>query len=283
MAKRAAVGAGAGVRAGVVAFAHHEPHDGVTLHQVLLHPPLVARGLRLGAVVVPLVVLQLEALRGLAEVESPDLTALPLLGARAAGAAAIDGQPFVRIEAVGKNLFAFFGKSAGALAVVHIHFGMAGVWSVFDSKHEEVPPTTATTRLLLEHESGLVSHLSAMTVTLGTEDLYRAKRASLGEDPLRDDADADLLFDKVARSGKKIGELLMDQSFFCGPGNIYRAEILFKAGVHPNILGRDLGRDRCVRVRRHTVALLSFMHTQLRCCRSCIHRCAAVVFFNVCA
>ena len=204
-------------------------------------------------------------------------------GRFAAGAAAIDGQPFVRIEAVGKNLFAFFGKSAGALAVVHIHFGMAGVWSVFDSKHEEVPPTTATTRLLLEHESGLVSHLSAMTVTLGTEDLYRAKRASLGEDPLRDDADADLLFDKVARSGKKIGELLMDQSFFCGPGNIYRAEILFKAGVHPNILGRDLGRDRCVRVRRHTVALLSFMHTQLRCCRSCIHRCAAVVFFNVCA
>ena len=28
-----------------------------------------------------------------------------------------------------------------------------------------------------------------------------------------------------------------DQSYFTGPGNIYRAEILFKAGVHPDVAG----------------------------------------------
>ena len=141
-----------------------------------------------------------------------------------------DGKPFQRIEAVGKNLFAFFGSPKGPLAVVHIHFGMAGVWAVFDSAREPVPPTTGTTRLCLEHgESGLVAHLSAMTVQLGDEEFYLKKKAGLGQDPLREDADADLLFEKVSKSGKKIGELLMDQSFFCGPGNIYRAEILFKA------------------------------------------------------
>jgi len=107
---------------------------------------------------------------------------------------------------------------------------MAGVWAVFDSTREAVPPTTGTTRLCLEHaESGLVAHLSAMTVQLGDEEFYLKKKAGLGQDPLREDADADLLFEKVSKSGKKIGELLMDQSFFCGPGNIYRAEILFKA------------------------------------------------------
>ena len=88
------------------------------------------------------------------------------------GAAAIDGQPFQRIEAVGKNLFAFFGALAGPLVVVHVHFGMAGVWAVFNSNNEEVPPTTKTTRLRLEHaDSGIVTHLSAMTVALGDEDM----------------------------------------------------------------------------------------------------------------
>ncbi|KAJ1489887.1 hypothetical protein T484DRAFT_1614589 [Baffinella frigidus] len=173
------------------------------------------------------------------------------------GAAAIDGQPFQRVEAVGKNLFCFFGPLAGPLAVVHVHFGMAGVWAVFDSNREEVPPTTSTTRLCLEHaDSGLVSHLSAMTVNLGDEKLFSTKKASLGEDPLRDDADAHVLFAKVNTSKRSIGALLMDQAFFCGPGNIYRAEILFKAGVHPNILGRDLGRERFDRVWYHTVDLL---------------------------
>ena len=76
------------------------------------------------------------------------------------GAAAIDGQPFQRIEAVGKNLFAFFGPLAGPLAVVHVHFGMAGVWAVFDSNREAVPPTTKTTRLCLEHaDSGKVPRI----------------------------------------------------------------------------------------------------------------------------
>ena len=35
---------------------------------------------------------------------------------------------------------------------------------------------------------------------------------------MRDDADATILFAKVSKSTKSIGLLLMDQSFFCGPG-----------------------------------------------------------------
>jgi len=140
---------------------------------------------------------------------------------------------------------------------VHVHFGMAGVWAVFNSNVESVPPTTSTTRLCLEHaETGLVTHLSAMTVQLGDQDFYLKKKAALGQDPLREDSDANLLFEKVSKSNKKIGELLMDQSFFCGPGNIYRAEILFKAGVHPNIVGREVGRERFDLIWHHTVALL---------------------------
>ena len=91
---------------------------------------------------------------------------------------------------------------------------------------------------------GVVSHLSAMTVAHGTRDgLYAEKRRKLGEDPLRDDADPERLWGKVAASKKSIGALVMDQSCSTRPGNIYRAEILFKAGVHPDRPGNSLSRD----------------------------------------
>ena len=193
------------------------------------------------------------------------------------GAAAIDGKPFTSIEAVGKNLFAFFGGGSDAdsnkkkkqdteVVVVHVHFGMAGAWAVYDTGTSSVPAPTKTNRLRLEalthggneggSGSGLVADLSAMTVQYGGMDLYTAKRSKLGEDPLRDDAQPDLLWTRVQKSKKSIGALIMDQSYFTGPGNIYRAEILFKAGLHPNRLGNTLSRTEFETVWYHTVDLL---------------------------
>merc|ERR1719327_2502061 len=87
-------------------------------------------------------------------------------------------------------------------------------------------------------------------------ELYQARRAKLGADPLRDDADPEVLWAKLQTNKRSIGFLLMDQSYFCGPGNIYRAEILLKAGVHPNSLGTELSRQQFDNVWFHTVALL---------------------------
>jgi formamidopyrimidine-DNA glycosylase len=181
------------------------------------------------------------------------------------GAAAINNKTFRAIEAVGKNLFAWFGNGDDDDVCVHVHFGMAGNWAVFDG---DEPATTATTRLRMEQLDGrgveeqpieghVVSHLSAMTVKHGSRaGLYEPKRATLGEDPLRDDADVERLWKKVSRSKKSIGALIMDQSCFCGPGNIYRAEILFKARIHPDQLGKDLSRAQFDEVWRHSVELL---------------------------
>ena len=174
------------------------------------------------------------------------------------GAAAINNKPFRAIEAVGKNLFAWFGKGDADDVCVHVHFGMAGNWAVFegDASGNVLEPATTTTRLRMEG-GGVVSHLSAMTVKYGSRTgLYEPKRATLGEDPLREDADVERLWKKVSRSKKSIGALIMDQSCFCGPGNIYRAEILFKARIHPDQLGKDLSRAEFDKVWRHSVELL---------------------------
>ena len=207
-------------------------------------------------------------------------------GRFADGALAIDGRVLSRMEAVGKNLFAFFGDGNGEEVVVHgtcrfafcsvsarpfmisssftsfaVHFGMSGAWAMFNSAVEDEPEVKTTTRLRLEEISQIdknkfITHLSAMTVQHGDLCLYETKKASLGQDPLRSDADPNLLFEKIVKSKKSIGQLIMDQSFFTGPGNIYRAEILFLAGVYPTTPGNELDRSSFDRIWDATVKLL---------------------------
>lgn len=149
-----------------------------------------------------------------------------------------------RIEVIGKNLFYFFDApkpQADNETVVHIHFGMSGRFTFVDEA--DAPPPKETTRLELRGH-GLVGQLSAMTVQHGGLDLFESKRRALGQDPVRDDAVADLAWDKVKGSKKSIGSLVMDQSVVAGVGNIYRAELLFKAGIHPDVPGHTLTKTQ---------------------------------------
>jgi formamidopyrimidine-DNA glycosylase len=179
------------------------------------------------------------------------------------GARLIDGREFSRIEAIGKNLFAFFSAVGAPDVVMHVHFGMSGRWSVADAAR--APEPTATTRLTLEGH-GLVSHLSAMTVDHGGPELFEKKRRALGHDPLRSDANPEALWRKVSGSSKSIGLLLMDQSAFAGLGNIFRCEILHVARVHPEIKGDQLTRaqfdaiwDASARLMRNAFTLGSIV------------------------
>lgn len=177
-------------------------------------------------------------------------------GRFADGARAIDQTVLQRVEAVGKNMFYFFNEREGPDAhIMHVHFGMSGRFSTHDAL--SCPDPTATTRLRLEHrEDGIVALLSAMTVDLMDESGYHLKRSKLGQDPLREDADPDALWDKFRSARKSVGLALMDQAMFAGVGNIYRAEILYKAGVHPEQPCADLDRAQFDVVWRHTVELL---------------------------
>ena len=53
-------------------------------------------------------------------------------------------------------------------------------------------------------------------------------------------ADPALAQAKLARSRTALGALLMNQTVLAGVGNVYRAEILFRHGVHAYLAGRDL-------------------------------------------
>ncbi len=53
-----------------------------------------------------------------------------------------------------------------------------------------------------------------------------------------------VLWAKLPRCRKPIGLVLMDQSMMAGVGNIYRAEILFKAAVHPETPASAISREQ---------------------------------------
>ena len=167
------------------------------------------------------------------------------------GASAIHNRTLTRIEIHGKNLFYFFED-----VVVHIHFGMSGRFALFElGSTKKIPEAKPTTRLEMRGH-GLLAHLSAMTVQHGPLSLYSDKVEKLGEDPVRHDACADHAWEKIQNSKKSIGFLLMDQSVIAGVGNIYRAEILFKAGVHPEQPGNTLTREMFDTIWYHSRDLL---------------------------
>ena len=133
-----------------------------------------------------------------------------------------------------------------------VHFGMSGR---FSTHLPPGPAATATTRLRLE-SPGVVAMLSAMTVDYGGPELFQTKRAQLGPDPLREDADGELLWRTMQATKRPVGAILMDQSCVAGIGNIYRAEILFKAGVHPEQPSHTVSRAQFDSIWRHSVDLL---------------------------
>ena len=78
----------------------------------------------------------------------------------------------------------------------------------------------------------------------------------LGEDPLRDDADPGRAFKKLHASRMSLALLLMRQDIVAGIGNIYRAELLFRARINPHKSGRDLTRPAWTRMWKDLAGLM---------------------------
>jgi endonuclease-8 len=61
----------------------------------------------------------------------------------------------------------------------------------------------------------------------------------LGPDPLNGDR-PERAIEKIRKSRKPIAALLMDQSVTAGIGNIFRAELLYRARLNPFVAGKDV-------------------------------------------
>jgi formamidopyrimidine-DNA glycosylase len=150
-------------------------------------------------------------------------------GRFAEGAALLTGRECVRIEPYGKHLWYLF---EGDLSL-HVHLGLYGKWNGGGGP-PRLTMTTAKGRLDLRGPTACEVHTRADR---------KAVLARLGPDPLRRTDDGDLAFQRLSRSRTTIGQLLMDQSVLAGVGNVYRAEVLFRARQSPFTPGNQLSRE----------------------------------------
>ncbi|MBW8482764.1 Fpg/Nei family DNA glycosylase [Actinomadura parmotrematis] len=161
-------------------------------------------------------------------------------GRFALGAARVDGRPLVVAEAFGKHLLLGFGDEESR---VHVHLGLFGKYSFGTG----VPPagvSAESVRLRLEGEGGFADLRGPAACEVLEPGGVKRLLDRLGPDPLRADADPEEAWRRVRRSRLPIAALLLDQSVVAGPGNIYRAEVLFRQGISPEVQGRALSAEQ---------------------------------------
>jgi endonuclease-8 len=172
-----------------------------------------------------------EAFRGQAvRVSSPQ-------GRFAESASVIDGQVMTEARSAGKHVFLVFEGGD----IVHIHLGLIGGFAL---GRGPAPPPVGAVRLRLEGDTWYGDLRGATVCELVEKDKMDEIVGKLGPDPLRADADPDQAFLRIHRSAKAIGALLMDQSVLSGVGNVFRAEILFRARLNPLVPGNKVSKRR---------------------------------------
>jgi formamidopyrimidine-DNA glycosylase len=113
-------------------------------------------------------------------------------------------------------------------------FGMTGQWSPTQGKH---PCFSFIINGSEPHEEMHFNdhrHFGTIKFVLG-EVALRKKLDELGWDPLQMNLQKNLpwLKQQLAKSGKPIGEVMMDQGIFAGVGNYIRAEALYLSKLSP--------------------------------------------------
>ena len=167
--------------------------------------------------------------------------------------AALVGRRVTALERRGKFLLAGLGDATAVL-----HLGMSGRLTVEPCRRPAAPHTHLRLRLAGGGELRLADpRRFGVALVLPTAALAGfAPLARLGADALLGDVEAALAA-AAARSRSPIRSLLLDQRVLAGVGNIYAAEALARAGVHPLRPSSSLSRARVRRLAGAVVAVLA--------------------------
>lgn len=162
----------------------------------------------------------------------------------------INGKRLVDVEAHGKHLCYVLSNRKR----LHIHLGLYGKFRL----HKLPPPDPkgAVRIRVIGKEKAFDLNGPNCCELISTKD-WNAIQARLGPDPLRSDADPELVWKRIQGSRSAIGKLLMDQAVVAGVGNVYRAEVLFVQGIHPERKGNELTRQEFDSLWARLVELLN--------------------------
>jgi formamidopyrimidine-DNA glycosylase len=133
-----------------------------------------------------------------------------------------------------------------------IHLGMTGQLRVVSARE----PLAPHTHLIFDLDRGGEQLRFRDVRRFGSATLFRPldpverffERAGLGPEPFA--LDARYWREQLAKTGRCLKAVLLDQRVVAGVGNIYADEALFEAGLHPATLGRDLNAAAAERLRK---------------------------------
>ncbi len=171
-------------------------------------------------------------------------------GRFAEGAARLDGQTCIAVDAYGKHLIYRFGHGEA----LHIHLGLFGRFRT--AKLPAAEPRGAV-RVRMASPTHVVDINGPNSCEMLGMSALASLLARIGPDVLRPDADPDQAWARISRSRTAIGQLLMDQAVMAGIGNIYRSEILWRQKVHPDTPGTMIDRATFDRLWADAVHLLA--------------------------
>lgn len=149
----------------------------------------------------------------------------------------LNGKQLIGIDAYGKHLL--YRWQGGA--TLHVHLGLYGK---FRTHEVPLPEPRGAVRLRIVGEThGFDLNGPNRCVLISAEEEEKLL-SRLGADPLRKDADPAKSFERIQRSRAAIGTLLLDQSLFAGVGNIFRSEVLYVLGIHPDRPGNSIETEQ---------------------------------------
>ncbi len=86
--------------------------------------------------------------------------------------------------------------------------------------------------------------------------------ANLGPEPLSEEFDSAYLFARATHRNAPVKHFLMDQRIVVGVGNIYAAEALFRAGIHPARAAGNISKARYERLAHAVKSILAHAITR---------------------
>ncbi len=151
------------------------------------------------------------------------------------GASVLDCRACLAVEAYGKHIVISFEGDLW----LHIHLGLFG--RVVRHKLPLREPKGAVRVRLVSATHSVDINGPTICCNIDRTELDQLI-SRIGPDVLRNDADPLRAIERISKSRAPIGRLLMDQSVIAGIGNIYRTELLWRAGLHPDTQGKKIGR-----------------------------------------
>lgn len=164
----------------------------------------------------------------------------------------IDGRVLRGVMAVGKHLGYDFGVIERERRILHVHMGLYGE---FIEGRQPMPAARGALRLRIWDKLQWLELRGPTDCSIWSEAKWELLLARLGPDPLNGDSPAKMM-ERIAARKTAIGVLLMDQSIVSGLGNIFRAELLFRARVSPFRAGAEVGAKALKTIWKDASALM---------------------------